>query len=185
MAPVIRFAHSRVTLFLFVTLRIISRILIDRGRCHRFTEQILAAVLHFGLQKQVQRFHNKVLRMARHGLLAQAGLLHHLMVQVRGEHFHQVVISLAGISQNFIEFGHGVKIKNSPSAQAHYFIQKDPGLTPEVFVISLLFQITEQNCFRTWYRHCQVLRSAFRYGGSFRGRPQWSCRPQGNWNPYR
>ena len=44
-------------------------------------------------QKLVESLQNQVLSMLGHGLLAEAGLLHHLVVQVYGEHFDEVVIA--------------------------------------------------------------------------------------------
>ena len=79
--------------------------------------------IHFGssLQKEfVQSLQNEVLRVLGHGLFAKAGFLHHLVVQVHGEHFNEIVIAKVVCGQNFIKFCHAVNVEK-PRAYARGF----------------------------------------------------------------
>jgi hypothetical protein len=64
------------------------------------------------LQKPfVQSLQNQVLRVLGHGLLAKAGLLHHLVVQVHRHHLHEVVVAKVVCSQYFVKFCHIVNVE--------------------------------------------------------------------------
>ena len=44
--------------------------------------------------------------MFRNRLLAETGLLHHLVVQIGREHFHELMVGGFQGLENFVEFGH-------------------------------------------------------------------------------
>ena len=60
----------------------------------------------FFAQKGVNGLQNEVLGMLRHRLFAEASLLHHFMIQICREHFHEIVVGSFKGLENFIEFSH-------------------------------------------------------------------------------